>query len=133
VRSPGVEAPAPVATVDRGGFVSFIESFALAAHRSETGSGDVARVVTTAACACRRSNPRPAAVRARSADSSTGLAILVDPTSSAAGAQFSLAPRRFRDLDGRTVGLLNSTKYNSDHLLDGIADLLVERYSAVGT
>jgi hypothetical protein len=55
--------------------------------------------------------------------------ILVDPTSSAAGGPFSLAPRRFRDLDGRTVGLLNSTKYNSDNLLDGIADLLVERYS----
>lgn len=55
--------------------------------------------------------------------------ILVDPTSSAAGGQFSLAPRRFRDLDGRTVGLLNSTKYNSDHLLDGVADLLTERYA----
>jgi hypothetical protein len=55
--------------------------------------------------------------------------ILVDPTSSAGGAQFSLAPRRFRDLDGRTVGLLNSTKFNSDHLLDGIADLLTERYA----
>jgi hypothetical protein len=55
--------------------------------------------------------------------------ILVDPTSSAAGGQFSLAPRRFRTLDGRTVGLLNSTKYNSDHLLDGIADLLTERYA----
>jgi hypothetical protein len=55
--------------------------------------------------------------------------ILVDPTSAGASGQFSLAPRRFRDLDGRTVGLLNSTKFNSDHLLDGIADLLVERYS----
>jgi hypothetical protein len=55
--------------------------------------------------------------------------ILVDPTSSAGSAHFSLAPRRFRDLDGRTVGLLNSTKFNSDHLLDGIADLLTERYA----
>ncbi|HYW27423.1 MAG TPA: hypothetical protein VE953_24845 [Terriglobales bacterium] len=55
--------------------------------------------------------------------------ILVDPTSSAAGGQFSLAPRRFRDLDGRTVGLLNSSKFNSDNLLNGIADLLVERYA----
>jgi hypothetical protein len=55
--------------------------------------------------------------------------ILVDPTSSAAGGQFALAPRRFRDLDGRTVGLLNSSKYNSDHLLDGIAELLTERYA----
>jgi hypothetical protein len=55
--------------------------------------------------------------------------ILVDPTSTPAGGQFSLAPRRFRDLDGRTVGLLDSTKFNSDHLLDGIADLLQERYA----
>src|SRR5262245_66601973 len=55
--------------------------------------------------------------------------ILVDPTSSATGGQFSLAPRRFRDLDGRTVGLLDSSKFNSDHLLDGIADLLTERYA----
>ena len=55
--------------------------------------------------------------------------ILVDPTSSAAGGQFSLAPRRFTDLDGRTVGLLDSSKFNSDHLLDGIADLLTERYA----
>jgi hypothetical protein len=55
--------------------------------------------------------------------------ILVDPTSSAAGGPFSLAPRRFRDLDGRIVGLLNSSKFNSDNLLNGIADLLVERYA----
>jgi hypothetical protein len=55
--------------------------------------------------------------------------ILIDPTSSATGGQFSLAPRRFRDLDGKTVGLLNSTKFNSDHLLDGIADLLTDRYA----
>jgi hypothetical protein len=54
---------------------------------------------------------------------------LIDPTSSAAGGQFSLAPRRFRDLDGRTVGLLDSSKYNSDNLLDGIGDLLTERYA----
>ena len=55
--------------------------------------------------------------------------VIFDPTSSTAAAQFSLAERRFRDLDGRTVGLLNSTKFNSDHLLDGIGELLCERYS----
>jgi len=55
--------------------------------------------------------------------------VLVDPTSSTVRAAFSLAPRRHRDLNGKRVGLLNSTKYNSDHLLDGIADLLRERYS----
>jgi len=55
--------------------------------------------------------------------------VLVDPTSSTVRAAFSRAPRRHRDLNGKRVGLLNSTKYNSDHLLDGIADLLRERYS----
>ena len=55
--------------------------------------------------------------------------VLVDPTSSTVQAPFSLAPRRHRDLNGKRVGLLNSTKFNSDHLLDGIGDLLGERYS----
>jgi hypothetical protein len=55
--------------------------------------------------------------------------VLVDPTGSSAAATFALAPRRFRDLNGKRVGLLNSTKYNSDNLLDGIADLLRERYA----
>ena len=55
--------------------------------------------------------------------------VLVDPTSSGGESPFSLAPRRTRDLDGKTVGLLNSSKFNSDHLLDGLADLLQERYS----
>ena len=55
--------------------------------------------------------------------------VLFDPTSSTTPTQFSLAERRFRDLDGKRVGLLNSTKFNSDHLLDGIGELLCERYS----
>jgi hypothetical protein len=54
--------------------------------------------------------------------------VLVDPTGSSAAASFSLAPRRFRDLNGKRVGLLNSTKFNSDNILDGIANLLQERY-----
>jgi hypothetical protein len=58
--------------------------------------------------------------------------VLVNPTSSTTQAPFSLAPRRFRDLDGKTVGLLNNTKFNSDHLLDGIGDLLQQRYSLRG-
>lgn len=57
---------------------------------------------------------------------------LVDPTSAHTSSAFSLAPRRFRDLNGKTVGLLNSTKFNSDHLLDGIAELLGQRYSLKG-
>ena len=55
--------------------------------------------------------------------------VLVDPTSSTVQPPFQLAPRRHRDLNGKRVGLLNSTKFNSDHLLDGIGDLLQERYS----
>jgi hypothetical protein len=59
-------------------------------------------------------------------------AALVDPTSTRSAAAFSLAPRRFRDLNGKTVGLLNSTKFNSDHLLDGIGELLGQRYELKG-
>jgi hypothetical protein len=57
---------------------------------------------------------------------------LVDPTSTHTSSGFSLAPRRFRDLNGKTVGLLNSTKFNSDHLLDGIGELLEQRYALKG-
>jgi hypothetical protein len=56
------------------------------------------------------------------------MSLLVDPTSSADARSFSLAPRRHRDLAGTRVGLLNSSKYNSDNLLDGIGELLQERY-----
>jgi hypothetical protein len=57
---------------------------------------------------------------------------LVDPTSAHTSSGFSLAPRRFKDLNGKTVGLLNSTKFNSDHLLDGIGELLGQRYALKG-
>ncbi|HZU17060.1 MAG TPA: hypothetical protein VFD01_10765 [Candidatus Dormibacteraeota bacterium] len=57
--------------------------------------------------------------------------VLVSPTPSTEAGRFSLAPRRVRDLNGRTVGLLDSGKFNSDRLLDAVADLLRERY-AVG-
>ncbi|MBO0687520.1 MAG: hypothetical protein J2P45_30595, partial [Candidatus Dormibacteraeota bacterium] len=56
------------------------------------------------------------------------MSLLVDPTSTPASSGFSLAPRRFRDLNGKTVGLLDSTKFNSDNLLDGLGKLLQERY-----
>jgi hypothetical protein len=54
---------------------------------------------------------------------------LAKPTPAAATGQFSLAPRRFTDLNGKTVGLLNSSKFNSDHLLSGIGELLSARYA----
>jgi len=40
-----------------------------------------------------------------------------------------LAQRRFRDLNGKTIGLLHSTKHNSDRVLDGLAELLEERWA----
>ena len=56
--------------------------------------------------------------------------VLVDPTGSSAAASFSLAPRRFRDLNGKRVGLLNSTKFNSDKLLVKIGEILKSEYGA---
>jgi hypothetical protein len=54
--------------------------------------------------------------------------ILLNPTGISTEAQSSLAPRRVRDLNGKTVGLLHSTKHNSDRVLDGLAELLQERW-----
>jgi len=42
---------------------------------------------------------------------------------------FSLAPRDFATLDGKVVGLLDSTKPNSDRLLLALGELLRERYA----
>ena len=51
--------------------------------------------------------------------------VLANPTYvSATPADFSLAARSVRDLQGKTVGLLNNTKYNSDTLLDALGGLL---------
>ena len=57
------------------------------------------------------------------------MSVLVDPTGSSAASDFELAPRRLPDLDGKTVGLLNSTKFNSDNLLDGLGEALSEQWS----
>jgi len=54
---------------------------------------------------------------------------ILNPTGSSAEAQGVLAARRFRDLNGKTVCLLDSTKYNSDRLLNAIGELLQERYA----
>jgi hypothetical protein len=55
--------------------------------------------------------------------------VLVDPTGSSAAGPFQLAPRQLPDLDGKIVGLVNSTKFNSDNLLDGLGEALSERYA----
>jgi hypothetical protein len=52
---------------------------------------------------------------------------IVDPTSRRGVEQGTLAPRK-GSLEGATVGLLNSTKRNSDILLAAIGVELRERY-----
>ncbi|MBO0714651.1 MAG: hypothetical protein J2O39_01230 [Acidimicrobiales bacterium] len=54
--------------------------------------------------------------------------VFVPPADARDTAAFSLAGGRPSDLTGRRVLLLNSTKFNSDHLLDGIGELLAKRY-----
>lgn len=55
---------------------------------------------------------------------------LANPTAQpkAATEAFRLAPRELSSLEGKVVGLLDSTKRNSDHLLQGLGELLAERY-----
>jgi hypothetical protein len=55
--------------------------------------------------------------------------VLLNPTGLSIEVEAPLAPRRFRDLNGKTVGLLHSTKHNSDRVLDGLAELLEERWA----
>lgn len=55
--------------------------------------------------------------------------LLIDPTGRSAEKPEALADRRFRGLDGMTVGLLDSGKPNSDRLLDDLSELLKERYA----
>jgi hypothetical protein len=55
--------------------------------------------------------------------------VLLDPTKNPAKAKkASLAPRRLKSLDGKTLGLLNNTKVKADYILDAVEDLLSQRY-----
>jgi len=56
---------------------------------------------------------------------------VVDPTRQAGGrgpGSRGLAPRELTSLDGKVVGLLDSTKANSNHFLASVGKLLGERY-----
>lgn len=53
--------------------------------------------------------------------------VVLNPTGSSDEAPAALAPR-FPDLDGKSIGLLHSSKHNSDRVLDGVAELLEERF-----
>jgi hypothetical protein len=55
--------------------------------------------------------------------------VLLNPTGRSAAIEVPLAPRKVRDLNGKTVGLLHSTKYNSGRILDAVAELLEERWA----
>ena len=55
--------------------------------------------------------------------------VLLNPTGRSAEVETPLAPRRLRDLNGKTIGLLHSTKHNSDRVLDSLAELLEERWA----
>src|SRR2546430_7511835 len=50
--------------------------------------------------------------------------VLFNPTESASRGTSALAPRKVTDLSGKTVGLLQNTKYNSHTLLDCVGELL---------
>lgn len=56
-------------------------------------------------------------------------AALVPPYPASESQDFSLAPRGSRSLNGKVVGLLDSSKFNSDQLLEGIGQLLNDRYA----
>ncbi|MBV9578606.1 MAG: hypothetical protein JO057_08465 [Chloroflexi bacterium] len=55
--------------------------------------------------------------------------MLLNPTGRSVEVETPLAPRRFRDLNGKTIGLLHSTKHNSDRVLDALAELVEERWA----
>lgn len=52
---------------------------------------------------------------------------LIDPTGQSSAARLTMAPRK-GSLKGATVGLMSSSKRNSDILLAEIGALLVERH-----
>lgn len=55
--------------------------------------------------------------------------VFLNPTGRSDEAEVPLAQRKLRDLNGKTVGLLHSTKYNSGRILDAVAELLEERWA----
>ena len=56
---------------------------------------------------------------------------ILDPTTEAAAQSIAYAPRP-ASLEGKRVGLIENTKFNSDRLLAKIGDILVHDYGAAG-
>jgi hypothetical protein len=55
--------------------------------------------------------------------------VLLDPTGRSNEALAPMTERTVNGLDGKTVGLLHSTKFNSDRVLDAVAGLLEQRWA----
>ena len=55
--------------------------------------------------------------------------VLLNPTGRSDEAMVPLATAPIQRLDGKTVGLLHSTKFNSDRVLDAVAELLEQRWA----
>jgi hypothetical protein len=57
---------------------------------------------------------------------------ILDPTTEAAAQSIAYAPRP-ASLEGKRVGLIENTKFNSDRLLAKIGDILKAEYGAAET
>ncbi len=57
---------------------------------------------------------------------------ILDPTTEAAARSIAYAPRP-ASLEGKRVGLIENTKFNSDRLLAKIGDILKAEYGAAET
>ena len=53
---------------------------------------------------------------------------ILSPEGTSTAGKASLAPRRYKTLDGVRLGLLGSSKLNADNVLLAVGDLLKERY-----
>lgn len=59
----------------------------------------------------------------------SGLDAILSPEGSSTIKQHTVAPRRFKTLDGARIGLLGNSKLNADAVLLALGDLLKERYN----
>ena len=60
------------------------------------------------------------------------MTVLLDPTVQGTPRMVTYAPRPF-SLQGKRVGLINNTKFNSDRLLQKIGDILTAEYGVAET
>jgi hypothetical protein len=60
-----------------------------------------------------------------------GLIKIVNPTAPLVSKRGKLAPRKYRSLRHKRIGLLDNNKPNADKFLDFVGDLLKQRYDGV--